>query len=160
MPWCRLDLRNNIRLRYKHQIQSSGGHTTDRSRGLLFAPYNRGLLPITYNHMEVIMSEEQKEFRFVSAAKRENAEAIAGEELAKYLSEEASKRIINAGANVVVFVFGEDSMTGIANCKGFEIRRVICHLLERHPELVADALANTCSNEEDTEPASDEDADQ
>jgi len=106
------------------------------------------------------MSEDQQESQFGSAMMRENGQSIVGEELAVQLRDETRDRICNAGANAVVFVFGENIVTGVASCKSHEMRSVIHHLLVEHPKLFASALADTSSSDEDTEPTSDEDADQ
>jgi len=95
------------------------------------------------------MCNEEQEPRFAGAVKREDGQSIIGEEFAVQLRNEAHYRIRNAGGNAVVFVFGEDTVTGAVSCEDHEMKSVIHYLLTRHPQLTASILADICSEKEE-----------
>lgn len=78
------------------------------------------------------MSSQQEE-RYVSARTRENNDSIATDEGINSIVPEMRNRASNMGANSLIFVFGEDSFSCAASCKGGELKGAIRHLLVQHP---------------------------
>lgn len=99
------------------------------------------------------MSEKE---RYESADRLDEGKTIMPEGILTSEIEDLRQRIRAKGGNAVAFIFGKDSYSAFAHCTPGDMREVIDHLLERHPQLVLEVVLEKKKEKEGAQPTGDE----